>query len=65
MIITKRGWVDAVASGERECSQGRLHACERSRRYDDGADADSQVVWSWHLLLVLSLRRICGPKGVQ
>jgi hypothetical protein len=46
-------------------SQGRLSwARERTKRArTNGADADGEVVWSWHPLLVLNRRRQVGPTG--
>jgi hypothetical protein len=39
--------------------------CERSDgTLTNGACADGEVVWSWHPLLVSSLRRQCRPDRV-
>ena len=43
---------------------GRVNARERSSgARTNGADADGEVVWSWHPLLVSSSRRRSGPTG--
>jgi hypothetical protein len=53
--------VDAAASA-RAGIAGRVLARERSNgELTNGAYADGEVVWSWHPLLVSSLRRHVGP----
>jgi hypothetical protein len=47
-------------------SQGRLSwACERTKgAQTNGANADGEVVWSWHPLLVLNRRRQVARPGL-
>jgi hypothetical protein len=57
MRWTRQRWASAGIAGRalaRERSNGTL---------TNGADADGEVVWSWHPLLVSSLRRHVGPTG--
>ena len=32
-------------------------------RKTNDAEADGEIVWSWHPMLVSSLRRLVGPTG--
>jgi hypothetical protein len=38
---------------------------DQKRARTNGADADGEVVWSWHPLLMLNRRRQVGPTGLR
>ena len=61
-----RDAVDAGSVGRVRGSQGRLSwTCERTKGARTiGADADGEVVWSWHPLLVLNRRRLVARPGL-
>jgi hypothetical protein len=69
-IVRDAGWdaVDAAASGEQvNCRAGFGLSQTRERSngaLTNGAEADGKAVWSWHPLLMLSLRRCVGPTGL-
>ena len=45
-------------------SQGGINSVSEPGALTDGAEADGEVVWSWHPLLVLNLRRFVNPTGL-
>ena len=45
-------------------SVSRTLVSDQAARKTTGADADGEVVWSWHPLLVLNLRRCVTPTGL-
>jgi len=45
--------------------RGPMDFCERTAGAPtNGAEADGKTVWSWHPLLMSSLRRRVGPTGL-
>jgi hypothetical protein len=62
----ERDAVDAAASARERGIAGRTKVCERFTRVQtNDAFADGEVVWSWHPLLMLSLRRRSRPDRVR
>ena|ERR1700730_15759559 len=68
-IVTNARWdaVDARASGAHRAIAGQADkAFERSTgAQTNDANAYGEVVWSWHPLLMSSLRRCVGPTGLR
>ena len=61
-----RDAVDAIASRAPMAVAGRVPDGFRERcagAQTSGANADGKTVWSWHPLLMSSLRRSVGPTG--
>ena len=55
--------MDAAAPGDVRGWQGGSKARELTNgTQTNGALADGEVVWSWHPLLVLNLRRLSHPN---
>ena len=62
-----RDAVDAIASCAPMAVAGRIPMDFRERSagaQTNGAEADGKTVWSWHPLLMSSLRRRVGPTGL-
>jgi len=61
-----RDAVDAIASRAPMAVAGRAEPRERcAGAQTSGAEADGKTVWSWHPLLMSSLRRSVGPTGFR